>query len=136
DGNPLVSREIPALFFRQPLELLEQFRSFDGERSCQVLRRMELVPIPLRGEPPQCGGQGFKSSVHSIPLGRVPLWALCPGAKMPGRLRRPGIFGRSDGSQGNNRTPPYMLLLLPLDFLSPPWLLRVLLRPALARSLL
>jgi len=29
-----------------------------------------------------------------------------------------------------------MLLLLPLDFFSPPWLPRVLLRPELARSLL
>src|SRR6185369_8166424 len=34
------------------------------------------------------------------------LWALCPGAKMPGRLRRPGIFGRSDGSRANTRDDP------------------------------
>jgi hypothetical protein len=49
---------------------------------------------------------------------------------MLGRSREPGI-------PGGGRRPPYLLLLLPLDFFSPPWLLRLLLPllRALARSL-
>ena len=47
---------------------------------------------------------------------------------MPGRSREPGI-------PGGGRRPPYLLLLLPVDFFSPPWLLRLLVLRALARSL-
>ena len=33
-----------------PLKMLEQFRCLDGKRAGQILRRMELIPIALRGE--------------------------------------------------------------------------------------
>ena len=39
-----------ALFFRQPLEVFDQFGGLDDERHGEVLRGMELVPVALFGK--------------------------------------------------------------------------------------
>ena len=57
DGGAPVHGKIAALLFRQPLEMLQQFGRFDRQGRGQVLGRMELIPVPLRRELPQRGGE-------------------------------------------------------------------------------
>ena len=46
----LSARQCLALFFRQPLEVFDQFGGLDDESHGEVLRGVELVPVALVGK--------------------------------------------------------------------------------------
>src|SRR6185312_12057740 len=39
---------------RKPLEVFEELRDLDAKRDCQVLRKMELIPVAFSCELAQC----------------------------------------------------------------------------------
>ena len=56
----LLHREISALLFGQPLEGLKQLGGFHRQGRSEILWRVKLRPITLRGEVAQGLGQGLK----------------------------------------------------------------------------
>ena len=49
-GTSLVRRQFAALRLGHPLEVLQQFSGFHDQCRRKVLRGMELLPVPVRGE--------------------------------------------------------------------------------------
>ena len=51
--------EVSALLLGQPLEMLDDLSDFNGQRHREIFGRVELFPVPFRGEFPELSDEFF-----------------------------------------------------------------------------